>query len=172
MPGLPLLEFNLVTCPLPDSSIDAAILLNVLEHISDDAAAMRQIHRILRPGGIAVIEVPAAPHLYDVYDKVLLHCRRYSLVSLIALAENAGLNVVEKSHLGFFVYPGFWFTKTRNKRFLSAEGVVQQRIVAESIQNTRRSRLLDVVTRLELFVGRWVSYPLGIRCLLTCTKPT
>src|SRR6266852_6012270 len=74
---LPLLHFDLCQCPLPSDSIDAAILLNVLEHIDDDALALRQLLRILRPGGIAIFEVPAGPELYDVYDELLMHRRRY-----------------------------------------------------------------------------------------------
>src|SRR5438045_590042 len=47
MPSLPLLQFDLLRCPLPDRSFDAAILLNVLEHILDDNSALRQVHRFL-----------------------------------------------------------------------------------------------------------------------------
>jgi SAM-dependent methyltransferase len=60
MPGIPLLQFDLVSCPLPDASLDAVVALNVLEPIEDDRAAMRQIHRILKPGGLALIEAPRA----------------------------------------------------------------------------------------------------------------
>jgi SAM-dependent methyltransferase len=63
-----LLHFDLRHCPLPDGSFDGVILLNVLEHIKEDAAALRQIARILKPGGIAAIEVPAGRGLYDIYD--------------------------------------------------------------------------------------------------------
>ncbi|MCX5908569.1 MAG: class I SAM-dependent methyltransferase, partial [Deltaproteobacteria bacterium] len=59
VPTIPLLQFDLTLCPLPESSLDAVVLLNVLEHITDDRAAMAQVVRILKPGGIAVIEVPA-----------------------------------------------------------------------------------------------------------------
>lgn len=170
LPDVPLLQFDLVKCPLPGDSIDAVVLLNVLEHIQDDAAAMRQVYRILKPGGIAVIEVPAGPHLYDVYDELLLHCRRYSLAALRKLVKSAGFQVIEQSNLGFFVYPGFWLVKQRNKRFLSQEKVFQQRIVERNIRDTGNSRLLNAIMRIELILGRWVSYPFGIRCLVTCIK--
>lgn len=170
MPDIPLLQFDLVHCPLPDNSIDAVVLLNVLEHIHDDAAAIQQVHRILKPGGIAVIEVPAGPHLYDVYDKLLLHCRRYSFAALHGLVKNAGLRIIRRSHLGFFVYPGFWLLKQRNKRSLSEEEAIQKQIVAQNIRGTDHNHLLDVITRIELALGRWISYPFGIRCLLTCQK--
>jgi len=170
MPDIPLLQFDLVHCPLPDNSIDAVVLLNVLEHIQDDAAAARQVHRILKPGGIAVIEVPLGPHLYDVYDKLLLHCRRYSLAALCRLVKSAGFQIVEQSHLGFFAYPGFWLVKQRNKRFLSQKKALQQRIVEQNIRDTGNSRLLNAIMRIELFLDRWISYPFGIRCLVTCIK--
>jgi SAM-dependent methyltransferase len=63
MPDVPLLEFDLVKCPLPDNSLDVVVLLNVLEHIHDDQSALHQVYRILKPGGLVVIEVAAGPHL-------------------------------------------------------------------------------------------------------------
>jgi len=59
MPGIPLVRFNLADSPLPSDTYDAMVLLNVLEHIEDDVAASRHIARMLKPGGFAVIEVPA-----------------------------------------------------------------------------------------------------------------
>jgi SAM-dependent methyltransferase len=170
IPNVPLLQFNLVDCPLPDHCADAVVLLNVLEHIEDDAAAVRQLYRILKPGGVAVIEVPAGPRLYDVYDKLLLHFRRYSLKDLKLTFEAAGFRVVDDSHLGFFMYPGFWLVKQRNKRFLSQKDAEQQQVVDRNIRETGSSRVLRTVTRMELTLGKWMSYPFGIRCVLTCTK--
>jgi SAM-dependent methyltransferase len=170
MPDIPLLQFDLANCPLPDNSLDAVVLLNVLEHIEDDAGALQHIHRMLKPGGIAVIEVPAGPHLYDVYDRLLLHYRRYALTALRRLVEDAHLHVVEQSHLGCFLYPGFWLVKQRNKRFLTEEDIVHQRIVTQNISATKNSRLMDTVMRIELALGQYISYPFGIRCLLTCVK--
>ena len=60
-PGLPLLRFDLVECPLPPASIDAVLLLNVLEHIDRDDRAVEQVARVLKQGGIAVVEVPRRP---------------------------------------------------------------------------------------------------------------
>ena len=106
--------------------MDAVVTLNVLEHIDDDERALRQIHRILKPGGLAVIEVPAGPQLYDVYDKLLMHHRRYTLCGLSRLARTVGFELLTQSHLGVFVYPAFWLVKQRNKRFLSEAEAIQQ----------------------------------------------
>ncbi len=170
LPDLPLLQFDLTHCPLPSQSLDAVVLLNVLEHIQDDSAAMAQVYRILKPGGIAVIEVPAGPHLYDVYDKLLMHERRYSFGQLKRLALGAGFEILTQSHLGFFLYPGFWWVKRRNSRYAADEEKVQKEIVAKNIGATKESRFLEFILRMEMALGRWVAYPFGIRCLMTCQR--
>jgi len=171
-PNIPMLRFDLLNCPLPDNSVDAVILLNVLEHIEDDTAALKQIKRILKPGGIAIIEVPAGPHLYDLYDKALLHFRRYLLAGLSEKVNDLDFKIVKKSHLGFFIYPGFWFVKQRNKRLSNVTQEKQKHIVEKNIRDTGSSKLLHRLMQIELSVGNWVSYPTGIRCLLTCIKKT
>jgi SAM-dependent methyltransferase len=106
-PSIPLLRFDLLKCPLPSDAFDAVVALNVLEHIEDDAAALAQVHRILKPGGVIVIEVPAGPHLYDAYDNCLMHFRRYRSAELADKLRHGGFDVVRRSHLGFFlVHPG------------------------------------------------------------------
>jgi ubiquinone/menaquinone biosynthesis C-methylase UbiE len=171
IPDLPLLQFDLVQCPLPSDSIDALVALNVLEHIEDHQGALRQMFRILRPGGIAVIEVPAGPQLFDVYDKLLMHWRRYRLDELRELAQRCGFEIRRASHLGFIPYIPFARTKKRNQSYLKSAADVQEKVVVQNIQSSRAQRLLRYALALEGWIGRWVSYPVGIRCLITCRKP-
>jgi SAM-dependent methyltransferase len=172
LPDVPLLRFDLVRCPLPDACLDAVVLLNVLEHIEDDAAAMRQVARILRPGGIAVIEVPAGPELYDAQDEALHHYRRYTADQLERLSRGAGLATVRRSHLGFFVYPAFRAAKRRSQRVATGNSGGAMAALEANIGTTSKSRLLGGALRLEQWLARHrVNYPTGIRCLLTARKP-
>lgn len=171
LPNVPLFRFDLTCCPLPDNSVDAVVMLNVLEHIEDDATAIQQVYRILKPGGIAVIEVPAGPNLYDIYDELLKHFRRYKSSDLCGLAKKTDFQVVDRSHLGFFFYPGFWLIKQRNKYFLSQNNATHHQVVEKSIRNSGSSLFLKVVMRFELMVGKCLSFPIGTRCLLTIIKP-
>ena len=86
-------------------SIDYAYTLNVLEHIDDDAAALRQLHRCLRPGGRLLVYVPAFPLLYSQMDKHVGHFRRYRRKALVELLASAGFDVARARYadsLGFF----------------------------------------------------------------------
>ena len=170
LPDVPLLQFDLTTCPLPDHSVDAVIMLNVLEHIEDDARALSQVHRILRTGGLLILEVPAGPNLYDVYDELLLHHRRYAMPALRRLVQASGLEIVRATHLGALLYPVFAAVKLRNKRFLSRERALQRRVVEQNIRTTGSSALLGAALKLELLLGRRLRWPFGIRCILTGRK--
>ncbi len=171
LPDLPLFQFDLRASPLPPACLDAVVLLNVLEHIDRDGDALKEVARMLRPGGVAVIEVPAGPELFDAYDRQILHQRRYTLGDLTGRVREAGLEVASRSHLGFFIYPAFWAVKKKNRMFPPASGQDQERVVRSQIRHTRGNPVLSLAMRLELALGRWVSYPAGLRCLMTCLKP-
>ena len=169
--GVPFLQFNLVSCPLFSNSVDGVVLLNVLEHIDDDFGAVQQVFRITKPGGVVVIEVPAGPHLYDVYDKQLMHFRRYTLDALCEKLERAGFQVKERSYLGVFLYPLFAMVKKRNQRYMGYADEMQRQIVARNISKARTSPLMEAIMRIEEGLRAYLRYPCGIRCLVTCIKP-
>jgi ubiquinone/menaquinone biosynthesis C-methylase UbiE len=171
MPHVPLLRFDMVHCPLPDNSIDAIVMLNVLEHIENDAGALEQAMRILKPGGALIIEVPAGPHLYDAYDKILMHYRRYRLSSFCQLLTAQHFKIIKRSHLGVLLYPGFWLVKQMNKRRLSESEAISRQKVDAAIRKTGSNKFMNAIMRLELRLGQFLSYPTGIRCLVTCIKP-
>ncbi len=172
IPDLPLLHFDLVNCPLPDNSLDGVVLLNVLEHIMDDSAAIGHVTRILKPGGIAAIEVPAGPGLYGIYDKQLMHFRRYRMTDLVKKVLASGLDILERSHLGFFFYPAFWITKKWDKCYLGSSPETQKRIVAKNMHLAQHSPLMHSLMKLEARLRPRIYLPCGIRCLVTCRKPS
>jgi SAM-dependent methyltransferase len=173
VPRVPLLHFDLTRCPLPDGSADIAILLNVLEHIEDDATALGQVFRVLRPGGTAVIEVPAQSSLLDVYDRVLMHFRRYDMPRLIELLRQTGFMIERRSHLGFFLFPPFYLSKRLNQmRYRAHRDIDEQALVTRMIINTARSGpLMRHLMAAEHWLRRRIYLPFGIRCLITCRKP-
>ena len=74
-------------------SFDAAIMVNVLEHIDDDLSVVRLLGRLLRPNGALLIFVPAMPFLFGAMDQRLGHVRRYTRASLRGVVEQCGFEV-------------------------------------------------------------------------------
>ncbi|MBN1287139.1 MAG: methyltransferase domain-containing protein [Anaerolineae bacterium] len=94
LPGVTLVRAGLDHIPLPDASVDKAVLSEILEHVKDDAACLREVRRILRPGGVLAITVPHAnyPFWWDPINKTLeavtgRHIRRGPLAGIWANHE-------------------------------------------------------------------------------------
>lgn len=170
LPGVPLIQFDLTQCPLEDGSVDGVVLLNVLEHIENDTAALRQLHRILKPGGVMVLEVPAGPALFDYYDEHVGHFRRYAKAPLLALVERAGFSIAYATHLGVVLYPPFALLKLFNRVFKRRLAPAERdRLVAREMASTARP-WLGAVLAAEQRLGRRVRYPFGIRCVVAAVK--
>jgi SAM-dependent methyltransferase len=61
-------KVDITRVPLPDASYDVVMANHVLEHIPDDAAAMRELFRLLKPGGLALLTVPLNPSRRQTYE--------------------------------------------------------------------------------------------------------
>lgn len=162
-PGIPLIRFDLLQSPLPEKSIDALIMLNVLEHIQNDVDALRKAFSLLKTNGILVIEVPAGSFLYDAYDAELHHFRRYSLESLHTKLLQGGFDVLRQSHLGFLLFPAFAVVKMKNK-FLRLPKK-HNSIVRDQAAITSESGVIKKTLEFELDLFSNFSLPFGIRAL-------
>ena len=94
-------EGDICDTGLPEHSFDAVTCGEVLEHIQDDAAAVRELLRVLRPGGVCVVTVPCNPALWDENDVWAGHHRRYTHEGLVGLFEKGGFRVDRCVHWGF-----------------------------------------------------------------------
>lgn len=83
----------------------SAVMINVLEHIADDAKVLIEVHERLEPGGHLVIFVPAFKMLFSRFDSMLGHIRRYRKPALVSLAETAGFEIAESRYVNL---PGFF----------------------------------------------------------------
>ncbi len=78
---------------------------DVIEHLDDDVAGLREMRRVLRPGGRVMVIVPAFMWLWGVQDDVSHHRRRYRLPELRQAVERAGFDIERASYanITFFV---------------------------------------------------------------------
>jgi SAM-dependent methyltransferase len=91
--GVPVVRADARQLPLPDASVDLVLSTDAWEHVDRDEAVAAETFRVLRPGGRALVTVPAGRDLWSGHDVALGHERRYERDELVALVEHAGLRV-------------------------------------------------------------------------------
>lgn len=93
--------------PLPfrGGSFDVACLFDVLEHLDDDREALREVHRVLAPGGRLALSVPAYPWLFSDNDRVSMHRRRYTRRALADAVRSAGFEIERNTHANVLLAP-------------------------------------------------------------------
>jgi SAM-dependent methyltransferase len=91
--------------PFADGSFDLVCMFDAIEHIPDDERVMREVARVLRPGGRIFVSVPAYQFLYANNDRVAQHQRRYTRGMLRRVFAQAGLDVERNSHANVFLFP-------------------------------------------------------------------
>jgi len=96
--------------------MDSVVCLNVLEHVEDDLAGLRNIHSALRPGGRAIVLVPHGQEIFGTLDAALGHYRRYSRQQLGARLGEAGFRVERILEFNRISRPGWYIAGRVLKR--------------------------------------------------------
>lgn len=97
----------------PRSSFDTLVMVNVLEHIEDDASALKAIYDVLKPGGKLLMFVPALPALFSEFDRISGHFRRYRRSELADKTKAASFKVLTTTYMDLAgVFPWWLLNKT------------------------------------------------------------
>jgi SAM-dependent methyltransferase len=89
--------------PFRAESFEWVFAADILEHL-DDRIASLELHRVLRPGGRAIITVPAFPALWGLQDDQAHHLRRYTRVALLTVLQEAGLRVRYVGYINMMLF--------------------------------------------------------------------
>lgn len=99
------IEGSVLQMPFESGSFDLAVSLDVIEHLEDDLSALRELRRVVAPGGALLITVPAYQWLWSGHDEVNHHHRRYTRRSLQRVAERAGWETVRTTYFNSLLLP-------------------------------------------------------------------
>jgi len=99
------IEGSVLEMPFADDSFELAVSLDVIEHLQDDVAALRELRRTVAPGGALLLTVPAYQWLWSGHDVINHHHRRYTRSSLRQVAERAGWHQVRTTYFNSLLLP-------------------------------------------------------------------
>jgi SAM-dependent methyltransferase len=143
--------------PFRGGAFDAVVASDVLEHIEDDRAALAETARVLRPGGVLVISVPAHQWLFSEHDAALHHFRRYSKTALREVLERSGFKARRLSYWNAALFPAISLSRLmrrdRSERQARSDLRLPPWIVNEA---------LAMLLAAEAEILRHVSLPWGV----------
>ena len=143
---------------------DVAFLLDVLEHIDQDAAVLGQIRQALKPGGLLFVTTPALRFFWSYNDEIVHHVRRYARADYRRLAEAAGLEFIDARYFMFLLSPLLLASRIGTRRKAAAMGPEE---VKKLLARTHKvpwgpvNGLLRAVFSLETPLGLHVRFPWG-----------
>lgn len=98
---------SLLALPFADASFEVVTAFDVLEHCEPESVALRELHRVLEPGGRLLLSVPAYQWAWSDHDVANGHHRRYTRVRVVAAVEEAGFEVRRATYGFGGVFPLF-----------------------------------------------------------------
>ena len=156
------IEGSVLEMPFGTNSFDLAVSLDVIEHLDQHLEALRELRRVVAPGGALLVTVPAYGWLWSGHDEINHHFRRYTRRSLQRVAQQAGWQQVRTTYFNSLLLPvaillralDRWSTKT-------TESSLDLWIPPEPV-----NRLLELPLDLEAaLIGRGGRIPAGLSLL-------
>lgn len=151
--------------PFRDASFDLVLATDFVEHLDDDRAALREIERVLRPGGHCLITVPAFASLWGLQDELAHHKRRYARKEILAALDDAGLTATESFHFNYLLFAPIWLARQLFK-------LKRPNVKSESDINTPLvNRILRLIFAADVASAPNLHPPFGVSCLVVARKP-
>lgn len=150
---------------MASNSVDVITSLDVVEHIDNDVGLVEEFYRILKPGGVVAVTVPAHQWLWTYWDEELGHKRRYTKRQIHKMLTQAGFEVVRVSYFYSYLLPiavGFRFLKMllpdrkRGSDFIRLPEIANQ--------------ILINMSRVETWVLEKVNVPFGLSVIAIVKK--
>jgi SAM-dependent methyltransferase len=167
--AVPVLIGDVTALPFEAGSVDMITAFDLIEHIDDDGACVRELARVCRPGGYIMVTVPAFQWLWGRQDVINHHKRRYRGDELAQLFTDHGLQITRFTYLNTLLFPAV--AAVRLLRRLVPDGNAELTSDFAMTRPGRLNTLLGKVFSAEaLLIRRW-RLPVGVSLLCVARKP-
>lgn len=167
--GRPAVQADIERIPYKSDTFDIATSFDVLQSVDDDRAALREMARILKPGGYAVLNVSALELLRADHAEVWNERRRYTPASAGRLVGDSGLQVVRISFVFASIFPimlGVRMLQKMRRPFREPQGDADMEVPPEPI-----NQALTWLVEREAALSRRLPMPIGSSLLIVARKP-
>lgn len=150
--------------PYAGNSLDLVTALDVVEHLDDDVAGLKEMKRVLRPGGEVVLFVPAFMFLWGVQDDISNHRRRYTMAGLKAVVSQAGLEIGRASYVNLSFFAPIFFGRLL-MRVAGIRPASENNITIGALNG-----ILGKLFGAERFLLRHLNFPFGVSIICVARR--
>jgi ubiquinone/menaquinone biosynthesis C-methylase UbiE len=161
--GLPVARANMSAMPFESSRFDVVTSFDVMQYVEDDYAAMKEMARVLKPGGGLVVTAAALNVLRGGHAGTWPEVRRYTGVRMRSIVEGADMKVERLTYLFATLFPAMLAVRALNRSTPSSDW--EMRVPAAPI-NAALSWMLSG----EAAISRRIPMPAGSSVLLVARK--
>jgi SAM-dependent methyltransferase len=163
--GVTFVTGNIEAPPFASNTFDIVLAMDVFEHVDDDTKALISAARLVRPGGLLLITVPAFPFLWGGQDVISSHRRRYTKGTLSSLLRRGGLGNYSINYFNTLLFPVAAVIRTTRRLLGTADRA------RSDFEGSHPGILNSVLSRLfsaERHLIHRISMPFGVSLLATC----
>src|SRR5437016_10657165 len=155
---------DICALPFADASFDAVICSSVVYHqwVSDVQGAIREMHRVLRPGGVLLINVPAFPLLHSAHDEAVMTARRFRKRELRELLQEQSFEIRRLTYWTTFLFPLAVAARTLGGSKMGRDFDTEEASFPQ--------RMFSKIMALERNLLRKISLPFGVALLAVARK--
>lgn len=150
--------------PLGDASIDFVMATDVVEHVEQDDLALKEIARVLKPGGLALITVPAFQSLWGLQDVKSFHYRRYRRAPFLRQIAAAGLGVRDSFYFNYLLFVPIFAAR----KIMTLLGVDMDS--ENEVNSPLINRALNTVFSADVATARYIRPPFGVSILVLASR--
>jgi SAM-dependent methyltransferase len=140
---------------VPERTYDLVAILDVLEHVEEDRAALASMAQRLRPGGRILLTVPAHPWMWSAHDEVNHHKRRYTKKSFRSAVAEAGLKLELLTYFNSLLFPVAAAARLAGRATGNKDS-------DDALPPAPVNRLLETIFRAEAYAIGRLPFPPGV----------
>ncbi|MFC1598370.1 class I SAM-dependent methyltransferase [Patescibacteria group bacterium] len=161
-------QYTTICCDISSANLkpatfDSIVAFDVLEHIKNQASALKNIHHALKDDGHFILTVPAYPALYSQHDRALNHKRRYTRHTLLNVLEQNGFDCIAIGHWNSALFPLIAIKRLLGKKIQPGESELRPII-------TPLNTLFKYLLLIEAAIATRIPLPFGISIWAICKK--
>ncbi len=155
---------DICNLPFPSNQFHLVLATDIIEHVDDDVRALSEVKRVLRPGGVAIITVPAFNFLWGLQDEVSYHKRRYRKKELKRKVVKAGLSCFKSFYFNYLLFIPIWL----GRRIIK---LLKIQIKSENELNTPvLNFILSIIFSLDVWSAPFIKPPFGVSIMMVAKK--